>query len=82
MINIDGAGELEEKVATMEQYAEDNKIVYGYTTDNLYKIAVVPDGWTDAQIQDAIIPDPDREIVIFTTVNVLPSTDIVVNDGN
>lgn len=82
LLNIDGAGSLEDRVDVIEEYTANNKIVYSYTPDNLYKIAVVPDNWTDAQIQDAIIPDPEREIVIFTTVNVLPSTDIVVNDGN
>lgn len=82
LLNINGAGSLEDRVDIIEEYTENNKIVYSYSPDDLYKIAVVPDNWTDAQIQSAIIPDPNREIVIFTTVNTLSNTDIVVNDGN
>ena len=81
MINIDGAGELEERVGVMEQFVEENQIVHSYDLTENYKIAVVPDNYTDAQIQAAITPDPAYEIVIFTTITTLPSTDIVVNNG-
>ena len=66
----------------MEQYAEDNKIVYSYDTNRNYKITIVPDNYSDATIQSLILPDSEREIVIFTTITSLPSTDVVVNVGN
>ena len=82
LINIEGAGELEEEVAVMEQYAEDNKIVYSYDTNRNYKITVVPDNYSDATIQSLILPDSEREIVIFTTINTLSSTDVRVDSGD
>lgn len=82
LLNIEGAGSLEDRVEVIENYTEGNKVVYSYDPSEMYKIATVPDAWTDADIQSAITPDPEREIVIFTTITTLPSTDIVVNDGN
>lgn len=82
MVNMDKAGSLEDRVAIIEDYTLNNKIVYSYDPAKNYKLAIVPDSYTDAQIEAAIIPDPNNEIVILTTINSLPSTDIVVNVGN
>ena len=82
MVNMDEAGSLEDRVAIIEDYTLNNKIVYSYDPAKNYKLAIVPDSYTDAQIEAAITPDPNNEIVILTTINSLPSTDIVVNVGN
>lgn len=81
LININGAGGLEERVGIMETFVEENQLVYTYDPDKHYKVAVVPDNYTDAQIQAAITPDPLFDVVIFTTITNLPSADIVINVG-
>lgn len=79
LINVDGADELEDRVETIEQYFETNKVVQNYDTDDNRKIAVVPDNYTDAQIRAIITADPNYETVIFTTITTLPSANIVIN---
>lgn len=82
LINMNEAGSIEDKVTEIEAYVTDNNIVSSYDPTKPYKVAVVPDNYSDATIQSLILPDSEREIVIFTTVDSLSSTTIAVQPGD
>lgn len=82
MINMGGKGGIEERVADMEEFVANNNIVYSYDETKSYKITTLPDNYSDETIRTIVSPDPKYDIVIFTTINYLPSTDIRVDPGN
>ena len=79
MINTSGVDDLEGRIEQIETFVEENNIVYSYDENKTYKIAVVPDDTPDATILSQITPDPEKEIVIFTTTDTISSTTIPVN---
>lgn len=78
LMNLAGAGGIEERIETIEQCTENSNIVYSYDEDKHYKITTVPNNYTDEDILVTIKPDAEFEIVIFTTIDQLPPSDIVV----
>lgn len=78
LINISGADSLEARIEEIELATESSPIVRHYDDTQKYKIVVIPDSWDDATIQANILPDPEREIIIFTTTTVPPASTVAV----